>query len=618
MNILFPINGLGKRFSENGYTKPKPLINVMGEPMIVRVLESFDFNSNDKIHIIYHRFLRNHNFEHVIQRAFPNLKKQIKFCCLEHDTKGAAHTLVEAIEFFGLDTEDLLVADCDVVYKEPVLAKFRKKTNSSLGVSKDFSKNAIYSYIEINNGEVKQIKEKQKISDDICCGLYFFKASDISKAVMIYNYGITSASEYYVSFLYENLINLGSKVEAVNIFLFDCIGTPIQLQSFCGEKITNKKRFCFDLDNTLVDSSGVNGDYTKSKPIHKNINFLKKLKEHGAYIIIYTARRMRTHKGDVKKVIDEVGNLTKEMLKKYEVPYDELIFGKPWAHFYIDDLAILADEELDKSVGYYFNKLESRSKHELTYFDDKCVKKGDLSGECYWYENAPTEIIKKYFPKFHKVSNNEIIMDNIRDIPLSQLYVRNCFSKENLRAIFDALKDFHAYGAVSSVIDFSENYCAKINKREADILNFCPNAKQKIDDIKNALQNNIKIEKDSIRLVHGDPVFSNIFCSHTNQLKFIDVRGKVGMTPTIYGHMLYDYAKVYQSIIGYDFILLDLDVDKNIVKKNKEIFKKMFTEIFCVEKFNQTKIITQSLILSLVPLHPKKRAEKFLNLIDEA
>ena len=34
------------------------------------------------------------------------------------------------------------------------------------------------------------------------------------------------------------------------------------------------------------------------------------------------------------------------------------------------------------------------------------------------------------------------------------------------------------------------------------------------------------------------------------------MRGKVGDKLTIYGDWLYDWAKIYQSIIGYDEILL--------------------------------------------------------------
>ena len=39
-NIVIPMAGAGSRFAIAGYTKPKPFIDVLGKPMIVRVLEN--------------------------------------------------------------------------------------------------------------------------------------------------------------------------------------------------------------------------------------------------------------------------------------------------------------------------------------------------------------------------------------------------------------------------------------------------------------------------------------------------------------------------------------------------------------------------------------------------
>ena len=77
------------------------------------------------------------------------------------------------------------------------------------------------------------------------------------------------------------------------------IGTP-NLKQFSIEN-PQEKRFCFDLDQTLVTLPTKAGDYETVSPIYHKIKFLKFLKSMSHYIIIYTARRMRTHEGDVKK-----------------------------------------------------------------------------------------------------------------------------------------------------------------------------------------------------------------------------------------------------------------------------------------------------------------------------
>ena len=95
---------------------------------------------------------------------------------------------------------------------------------------------------------------------------------------------------------------------------------------------------CVDLDGTICELAP-NGDYARVKPLPGAREALQELKRRGAHIIIYTARRMRTHNGDVAKVCAEIGDLTRWWLSRHGIPYDEIVFGKPYAHIYIDDLA---------------------------------------------------------------------------------------------------------------------------------------------------------------------------------------------------------------------------------------------------------------------------------------
>jgi capsule biosynthesis phosphatase len=140
------------------------------------------------------------------------------------------------------------------------------------------------------------------------------------------------------------------------------LGTPIQLRQFCDNHNENntKKRICFDLDNTLVTYPKISGDYNTVEPIYKNINYLKYLKKKGNTIIIYTARRMRTHQGNNGKILADIGEITFQTLKKYEIPFDEIYFGKPYADYYIDDLAINCFDDIEKDMGYYMDKIEPR------------------------------------------------------------------------------------------------------------------------------------------------------------------------------------------------------------------------------------------------------------------
>jgi len=98
-------------------------------------------------------------------------------------------------------------------------------------------------------------------------------------------------------------------------------------------------RICIDLDGVICQLRKENETYEALLPVDGAIKKMKSLREEGCYIIIYTARRMKTHQANTAKVIADIGKVTLNWLAKYEIPYDEIMFGKPWADIYIDDNA---------------------------------------------------------------------------------------------------------------------------------------------------------------------------------------------------------------------------------------------------------------------------------------
>lgn len=99
-------------------------------------------------------------------------------------------------------------------------------------------------------------------------------------------------------------------------------------------------RFCFDLDGTICQNKKEGQNYEDLKPLPGAVETLNKLKEAGHTIIIMTARNMVTCNNNVAKVIAKQGPLVIKWLEEHKIPYDELLFGKPHADFFIDDKAV--------------------------------------------------------------------------------------------------------------------------------------------------------------------------------------------------------------------------------------------------------------------------------------
>ena len=110
-------------------------------------------------------------------------------------------------------------------------------------------------------------------------------------------------------------------------------------------------RIVVDLDGTICPLRAENQSYADLEVLPGAQERLKELKEAGHYIIIQTARNMGTQKGNLGKVMQNIGKITLEWLERYEIPFDEIYFGKPNGQLYIDDRAVrfMGWEQLDEA-----------------------------------------------------------------------------------------------------------------------------------------------------------------------------------------------------------------------------------------------------------------------------
>jgi len=612
MNIIIPIGGIGQRFKDEGYDMPKPLINVLGKPMIYQVINSLNISKDDTIHIVYHNHLKEFNFETLIKFYFPKIN--IKFISLDYLTKGAAETVLRGLETFTEEelSKSVLLLDCDTFYDNDIISQY--KGDNTIFYFNSIDPKPIFSYIELKENQVTSIKEKIKISDNANTGAYGFESGNVLKQYCDKILGLDK--ELYISCVYEEMLKDNFNITGTQVDSFNCVGTPLQLKVYCNKNKNkaNNLKICFDLDNTLVTHPVISGDYTSVLPIQRNIDFLKFLKQLGHTIIIYTARRMRTHNGNVGAIVADVGKITIDTLDKFSIPYDELHFGKPYAQFYIDDLAVNANTPLDKALGIYNTDTPSRSFNKVEYNNKTVTKYTSNKGEVYWYNNIPTSV-KHYFPQVISASENEIVMEHIEGINYSYLYVNEILKTEDIDKLITSLNQIHSSVSSKTFDDIYLNYVPKLTKRYLEHKPLYD--KYDVGNLYNNLLdplNKYEINKaGKLGVIHGDPVFTNILQTK-NGIKFIDMRGKQGDVCTIYGDITYDYAKVYQSLLGYDYILNGTEINHPYTDKLKQHFESYFT----TGEINDIKIITASLLFSLLPLHDedKNKFSKYLKLIE--
>lgn len=252
MNIIIPLGGKGERFVKDGFSTPKPLIKIFDKRMIEYVIDNINLSNNDKIFIIYNYILDDYDFVKIISEKYPYIKL-IRVC----DTKGAVETLFKGIDYifknnYEYNTKCLLL-DCDTFYTQDIIKIFRNSNKNMVFYYKNFSEEAIYSYIKLNeNSHITQIKEKEKISDNANTGAYAF--TDIK---ILYDYckyvldnNICFNNEPYTSCIIAEMLknDFIFKGEELNVSCVFSLGTPDAVNTF----IDSRYAFLFDLDGTLV------------------------------------------------------------------------------------------------------------------------------------------------------------------------------------------------------------------------------------------------------------------------------------------------------------------------------------------------------------------------------
>ena len=632
MIILIPLGGIGSRFKECNYKLPKPLINVMGKRIISWVIDSLDITSNDTIVIPYNSELVEYRFESLIIKEFPKIN--FVFFKLRNQTLGAAHTVQLGLKHINLPDQPVICLDGDNFYLCNIIKLWKQSgMENNIFYFEDDNGLPVYSYIKTDGNIIIDIAEKNKISDMACCGSYAFKSSHelLNECTELIDNKIKQKGEYYMSGVIKQMISKGKvfKSESIDKLDYVCLGTPLDVRLFCNNypKINahnnqlkiKPKRYCFDLDNTLVTFPEIPGDYTTVKPIDSMIEFARYLKKIGHTIIIYTARRMKTHNGNVGKIYADIGLITQDTINNFNIPCDELYFGKPYADCYIDDLAISTFDNIEKELGYYKSTIDTRSfnsiKHDCVYTYTKTGT--DLSGEIYWYEHMPLSI-KDMFPMFFSSNKDSYVMEQINGIPMSRLLLSRDLTVSHLQHIINSLQRIHETEIPSNEpeINIYSNYCSKMQERydKYDYTKFL-NHKETFDSIFNALKEYEEKNLGKKTVIHGDPVMTNIMINQFGKIKLIDMRGKVGSIKTICGDSNYDWAKLYQSLIGYDEVLEDIYVSKTYKSSLIQYFETEFIKLFGSEQLEWLKYITASLLFTLIPLHDNEKCLKYYDLI---
>jgi dTDP-glucose pyrophosphorylase len=231
INIIIPMAGAGKRFSDVGYTIPKPFIPVHRKPMVQSVVENLNIKGKH-IFIIQ----KQHSVGGSLQTFLNTISPNCVIIEIDELTEGPACTALLSEKH--IDDNPLIIVNCDQMIHDFDVNKLLEfaKVNEADGVLGAFiSTSKKNSYMKLDpQGEVTEIKEKIVISNTATNGLHFWKNGKdfISSAKEMIEAGEIYNNEFYIAPTYNYLIKDGKKILPYFYNLHFPIGTPEDLNKY--------------------------------------------------------------------------------------------------------------------------------------------------------------------------------------------------------------------------------------------------------------------------------------------------------------------------------------------------------------------------------------------------
>jgi UDP-N-acetylglucosamine diphosphorylase / glucose-1-phosphate thymidylyltransferase / UDP-N-acetylgalactosamine diphosphorylase / glucosamine-1-phosphate N-acetyltransferase / galactosamine-1-phosphate N-acetyltransferase len=227
LTLIMPMAGHGTRFSQAGYTDPKPLIPVNGVPMFVHSERCIGLEFTKRI---------------FITRAEQNLRASIleyypdaTVVELDTDTAGTACTLLSAREHYE-NGGAIFIANCDqhVEWNTWLVEQTIKQheVDGVIAVFPEPGRNPKWSYAKIDSEfRVYQVAEKDPISDWATVGFYYWRdARDfIAAAERMIAAEDRVNGEFYTCPVY-NYAAIGKYIRAIAVDVMQGIGTPEDLE----------------------------------------------------------------------------------------------------------------------------------------------------------------------------------------------------------------------------------------------------------------------------------------------------------------------------------------------------------------------------------------------------
>ncbi len=239
-NLIMPMGGAGTRFLNNGFECPKPLIDLQGRPFFKWACDSI-YGHMD-IGSLTFVVLQDHIDRFDIDKKILSCYPEAEIVVLPQVLNGAVLTAIEGAKTVKND-EPVLFCDCDLMFICPSLYFFyNAESFDADGSLLTFRSNLDrYSYVRLgDDGYAAETAEKKVISDHAITGAYGYRNAKTFLDAAEKYMDSCKYTEYFMSGIYNILIDEGKKIKVFTVDDTINFGTPEEYEE--AKKILSRRK----------------------------------------------------------------------------------------------------------------------------------------------------------------------------------------------------------------------------------------------------------------------------------------------------------------------------------------------------------------------------------------
>ena len=238
MNIIVLMAGPSRDFEERGYVYPKYLLEMSGEPIIRRVVESLAPLKGKMSFVIR----KEDDDKSYLGSTLQILSPKGTVYRVNEETQGAVCSALFAIDSIN-NEEELVIINGDQLVKNGIVNAIRQFRENDLdgGIIVFRSVHPRWSYVSLDeNGYVNETSEKRPISDLATAGLYYYKHGNdfVNAAFNTIRKDVNYNGRYYICSTYNELILNQQKVGVYEIEKKEYVSysTPQMYENYLNHK----------------------------------------------------------------------------------------------------------------------------------------------------------------------------------------------------------------------------------------------------------------------------------------------------------------------------------------------------------------------------------------------